>query len=184
MISNGGSAEVLLNSPHIFLFEKGIARPPLADSQTNHEPTKWYGILVRTTPVHNYGSVVWGVRNSKQLPQPIPWQSYDTSAIEPMSSSLVADTHLSLCLIDEVTWESQNTILAKKLARGLYWDIRGQDSWYRGARWTEEQVLAILGIEVLGILGVKHDFIDTCHQCERHQTPFPGRVICCGAVGD
>jgi len=130
------------------------------------KPTQWYGILIRTRPVHGYGSMTPDSWDNKQSPQPIPWQSYDTSSIPSMLLSLVADAHLSFCLVERADWDSQRVRLSEKLARGRYWDICGQDSWHIGESWTEDQVMAILGIEVLGLVDAGQNAISVCRQRE------------------
>ncbi|KAK0639688.1 hypothetical protein B0T16DRAFT_247265 [Cercophora newfieldiana] len=151
--------------------------------QTPHEPSsaQYYGILIQTPPVHGYGS--FSVR-----PQPpawdddmcmmestdpwdtpddderstIPWQSTSASCIPSMmsDSSLTADTHLSVFLVEKNIWESASTTLITKLTSGRYWDIRGQDEWRRGEKWCEDEVKNILAVEILGLVHQGQDGLD------------------------
>ncbi len=87
-----------------------------------------------------------------------------------MTESLVADTHLSFCIIERNVWESSSTALSEKLVRGRHWDIRGQSEWQRGEKWSEDDVRKIIGIEVLGLVEVGKggwdDVLDACHYRE------------------
>jgi len=113
-----------------------------------------------------------------QTPSPsaLPWQSTSTSCIPPMIESLVADTHFSFCLIEKSVWESSTTALSAKLARGRYWDIRGENDWQKGEVWSEDEVRKVLGVEVLGLVevGKGRDVLDACNHREltfAHSTP-------------
>ena len=100
----------------------------------------------------------------------LPWKETSTSCIPSLMECepLVADLHLAFCLVEKAYWESPNATLAQKLAKGKYWDIRGQYEWQRGEKWTEDQVRDILGIEVLGLAqaGKGGGVIDSCYSCK------------------
>ncbi|KAK0622383.1 hypothetical protein B0T14DRAFT_552844 [Immersiella caudata] len=133
--------------------------------KTHHKSssTQYYGILVKTPPVHGYGSFgsktpAWDdmLMDSDpwDTPEPstIPWQRTSASCIPTISDQLTADTHLSLCIVEKDIWESASTTLCAKLASGRYWDIRGQDTSQRGEKWPAEEVKNILGVDMLGLI--------------------------------
>ncbi|KAK5652318.1 hypothetical protein OQA88_10668 [Cercophora sp. LCS_1] len=156
---------------------KGHATPASSHFTTqpkSHQdtPSQRYGILVRTPPVHGYGSFgptttpwddmemdTWHTPESS----PLPWKSTSTAYLPPLAESLVADTHLSFCVVDKNIWDSSSTSLSEKLAAGRYWDIRGQNEWQQGEKWPDHEVRKILGVEVLGVVGAKgKDALDVC----------------------
>jgi hypothetical protein len=102
------------------------------------------------------------------LTSALPWKSTSTSCLPSMSESLVADTHFSFCIVDKNVWNSTSTTLSTKLASGRYWDIRGQDEWQGGEKWSEKEVQKILGVEVLGLVQGNDGSVafDTCKKCE------------------
>jgi hypothetical protein len=109
------------------------------------------------------------------IPQ-LPWQSTSTSCIPSLSESLAADTHFSLCIVDKNIWESDSTTLSQKLASSRYWDIRGQDEWQRGEKWSEKEVRRILGAEVLGLAQGHGD--DPFDACNRREFSIPAHPFC------
>lgn len=117
-----------------------------------------------------------------QTPEPssLPLHRTSTSCLPSMADSLVADTHLSFCIVDKETWESSTSTLLQKLAKGQYWDIRGQVEWQQGEKWSEDDVRQILGIEVLGLVEASkgRDVFDTCkHRAFSPRRPEPGRML-------
>ena len=151
--------------------------PTLSPTPGGPTSTAWYAILVRTPPVHGYGffgpkTKSWDDMDAWDSPEvsSLPWQETSTSCLPSLMEcdSLVADLHLALYLVEKAYWESPNATLAQKLAKGRYWDIRGQYEWQRGEKWTEHQVRDILGIEVLGLAQASKggDAIDSCYSCK------------------
>ncbi|KAK4451051.1 hypothetical protein QBC34DRAFT_459627 [Podospora aff. communis PSN243] len=151
---------------------------PTAQRDVHHKTasTQSYAILIRTQPVHGYGSFgpsqpLWDDfpmemdpwDNPEPSALPVSWQSTSTSCIPPLTESLTADTHFSLCIVDKDIWESGSTTLFTKLASGRYWDIRGQDEWQRGEKWSESNVKQIIGVEVLGLIQGQ-DPLDACNR--------------------
>ncbi|KAK5999034.1 hypothetical protein PT974_01421 [Cladobotryum mycophilum] len=84
----------------------------------------------------------------------------------PMSSSLTFFTHLSFCLVERSIWESRRMTVLEKLTAGHYWDIRGKCEAYNGIAWTEREVLAIRGVEVLGV--VDEDGVNPIDRCDQY----------------
>lgn len=112
---------------------------------------RWYGIVVMTPPVHDYGSLSPDP-NTNDRPQPIPWDSHETSSVPPISPTSDFRVHLSFCLVPKTVWESRDTSLAEKLNAGVYWDVRGEYYGSQGEIWSPECVQTVTGIEILGLV--------------------------------
>ncbi|RSL45926.1 hypothetical protein CEP53_010548 [Fusarium sp. AF-6] len=123
---------------------------------------RWYGILVMTPPVHDYGSLPLDT-NAKEPSDPIQWDSHETSSVPSISPPSDFRVHLSFCLVPKVVWESQDTTLVEKFKAGLYWDMRGENCGTDGELWSEARVQRITGIEILGLVDEEQDTVNSCH---------------------
>ncbi|EEU37262.1 uncharacterized protein NECHADRAFT_78360 [Fusarium vanettenii 77-13-4] len=123
---------------------------------------RWFGLLVMTPPVHDYGSLPLDPKTSERS-QPIPWDSHETSSIPSISPPSDFRVHLSFCLVPKTIWESPETTLAEKLKAGLYWDMRGEDCGSDGEIWAQARVQRITGIEILGLVDEEQDTVNACH---------------------
>ena len=139
-------------------FEDGApGPPPISD--------RWYGILIMTPPVHDYGSLPLGP-NTSERSQPIPWDSHETSSLPSISPPSDFRVHLSFCLVPKTVWVSQDTTLTEKLKAGLYWDMRGEKCGSDGEIWAQARVQRITGIEILGLVDEDQDAVNSCHACK------------------
>ncbi|UPK90794.1 hypothetical protein LCI18_001729 [Fusarium solani-melongenae] len=123
---------------------------------------RWYGILVMTPPVHDYGSLPLGAHASERS-QPIPWDSRETSSLPSISPPSDFRVHLSFCLVPKTVWESQDTTVAEKLKAGLYWDMKGENCGSDGEIWAQACIQRITGIEILGLVDEDHVAVSCCY---------------------
>jgi hypothetical protein len=122
---------------------------------------RWYGILVRTPPVHDYGPFQ-PVRLPN--PAPMPWQSCETLGIPSIVQTMMFRSHVSFCLVEQTVWDCQNTNLLEKLMTARYWHITGKIEGDKAECWERSQVMTVTGIELLGIVEAE-DVIKDCDEC-------------------
>ncbi|KAI8675580.1 hypothetical protein NCS57_00459600 [Fusarium keratoplasticum] len=158
---------VLLVLANWFLHQLGLGESVGGESEDGAQgpspiSDRWYGILVMTPPVHDYGSLPLAAHTSERS-QPIPWDSHETSSLPSIFPPSDFRVHLSFCLVPKTVWESQDTTVAEKLKAGLYWDMRGENCGSDGEIWAQARVQRITGIEILGLVDEDQDDVNSCH---------------------
>ncbi|KAM5343282.1 hypothetical protein ACJ41O_014248 [Fusarium nematophilum] len=129
-------------------------------------PDGWYGVLIMTPPVHDYGSFGLGLNgpNTGEPSQPILWNGHEVSSIPSIYPPSSFRVHLSFGLVPKEIWESHRKTLVEKFMAGLYWDISGPKYGDDGESWAQARIERITGIEVLGSIEAEHNAVDSCHE--------------------